>query len=56
MKSNRPTDANGLQNDGKGGQDLSVFSYASIITATCNFSNENKLGQGGFGPVYKVGL
>ncbi|KAL6201862.1 hypothetical protein ACLB2K_025574 [Fragaria x ananassa] len=53
MKSNRPTDANGLQNDGKGGQDLSVFSYASIITATCNFSNENKLGQGGFGPVYK---
>ncbi|XP_050371454.1 G-type lectin S-receptor-like serine/threonine-protein kinase At1g67520 isoform X2 [Argentina anserina] len=53
MKSNRPTDANGLQNDGKGGQDLSVFSYASIIAATCNFSNENKLGEGGFGPVYK---
>ncbi|PRQ30522.1 putative protein kinase RLK-Pelle-DLSV family [Rosa chinensis] len=53
MKSNRPTDANGLQNDGKRGQDLSVFSYASIIAATCNFSNENKLGEGGFGPVYK---
>ncbi|KAM5586759.1 hypothetical protein ABKV19_005601 [Rosa sericea] len=53
MKSNRPTDANGLQNDGKRGQDLSVFSYASITAATCNFSNENKLGEGGFGPVYK---
>ncbi|PRQ30483.1 putative protein kinase RLK-Pelle-DLSV family [Rosa chinensis] len=37
----------------KMGQYLSVFSYASIIAATCNFSNENKLGEGGFGPVYK---
>ncbi|XP_062012047.1 G-type lectin S-receptor-like serine/threonine-protein kinase At1g67520 [Rosa rugosa] len=53
MKSNRPTGANGLQNDGEGARDLSVFSYASIVAATCNFSNENKLGEGGFGPVYK---
>ncbi|PRQ30474.1 putative protein kinase RLK-Pelle-DLSV family [Rosa chinensis] len=54
MKSNRPTDVNGVQNDGKmEQQDLSVFSYASLMTATCNFSEENKLGQGGFGPVYK---
>ena len=56
MKSNRPLDANGLQNDGTEGHDLSVFSYASIIAATCNFSKENKLGEGGFGPVYKVSL
>ncbi|PRQ30456.1 putative protein kinase RLK-Pelle-DLSV family [Rosa chinensis] len=48
MNSNRPTKANGLQND-----DLRVFKYASIIAATCNFSDENKLGEGGFGPVYK---
>ncbi|ONI11932.1 hypothetical protein PRUPE_4G135600, partial [Prunus persica] len=54
MKSNRPTDHVGLQNDGKmGHQDLSVFSYASVLAATSNFSDENKLGEGGFGPVYK---
>ncbi|PRQ30491.1 putative protein kinase RLK-Pelle-DLSV family [Rosa chinensis] len=54
MKSNRPTDVNGVQNDRKmEQQDLSVFSYASLMTATCNFSEKNKLGEGGFGPVYK---
>ncbi|XP_024200116.1 cysteine-rich receptor-like protein kinase 10 [Rosa chinensis] len=55
MNSNRPTNANGLQNDEKGGHDLSVFNYKSIITATCNFSDQNKLGEGGFGPVYIQG-
>ncbi|XP_062012054.1 G-type lectin S-receptor-like serine/threonine-protein kinase At1g67520 [Rosa rugosa] len=49
----RPTDLNGLQNDGKMGHDLSVFSYASVMAATINFAEENKLGEGGFGPVYK---
>lgn len=34
--------------------DLKLFSYASIIEATNDFSSENKLGQGGFGVVYKV--
>ncbi|KAM0975530.1 hypothetical protein ACFX13_018834 [Malus domestica] len=33
--------------------DFSVFSYSSILAATSNFAEENKLGQGGFGPVYK---
>ncbi|KAM1792162.1 hypothetical protein ACFX12_036048 [Malus domestica] len=33
--------------------DFSVFSYSSIVAATSNFAEENKLGQGGFGPVYK---
>ncbi|KAG5001083.1 hypothetical protein JHK87_022155 [Glycine soja] len=33
--------------------DLKLFSYASIIEATNDFSSENKLGQGGFGVVYK---
>ncbi|KAK7405397.1 hypothetical protein VNO78_06662 [Psophocarpus tetragonolobus] len=32
---------------------LKVFSYASIMEATNDFSSENKLGQGGFGLVYK---
>jgi len=33
---------------------LPFFSFKTIITATTNFSHENKLGQGGFGSVYKV--
>ncbi|XP_050106253.1 G-type lectin S-receptor-like serine/threonine-protein kinase CES101 isoform X4 [Malus sylvestris] len=53
MTSDRPTDANAHQNHGYMRPDLSVFSYASVMAATCNFSPENKLGQGGFGPVYK---
>ncbi|KAI8023020.1 putative cysteine-rich receptor-like protein kinase 35 [Camellia lanceoleosa] len=32
---------------------LQVFSFADIKAVTNNFSSENKLGQGGFGPVYK---
>ncbi|PRQ30479.1 putative protein kinase RLK-Pelle-DLSV family [Rosa chinensis] len=51
--SKRPTDLNGLQNVGKMGHDLSIFSYASVMAATINFAEENKLGEGGFGPVYK---
>ncbi|PRQ30506.1 putative protein kinase RLK-Pelle-DLSV family [Rosa chinensis] len=54
MNSNRPAGVNGLQNDGRVGHDLSVFSYTSVLEATCNFSEENKLGEGGFGPVYKL--
>ncbi|KAK7257022.1 hypothetical protein RIF29_30699 [Crotalaria pallida] len=34
-------------------KDLKVFNYALVMEATNNFSSENKLGQGGFGPVYK---
>jgi hypothetical protein len=26
----------------------------TLLTATKNFDDENKLGEGGFGPVYKV--
>ncbi|KAK4422467.1 Receptor-like serine/threonine-protein kinase SD1-8 [Sesamum alatum] len=33
--------------------DLPMFSYASVSAATDHFSTENKLGEGGFGPVYK---
>lgn len=35
-------------------QNLKVLNFASLIEATNNFSSENKLGEGGFGPVYKV--
>ena len=34
--------------------DMQIFSFESITAATNNFSTENKLGEGGFGPVYKV--
>ncbi|KAK2355151.1 G-type lectin S-receptor serine/threonine-protein kinase [Trifolium repens] len=32
---------------------LPLFSFLSVSTATNNFSDTNKLGEGGFGPVYK---
>ncbi|XP_073133215.1 G-type lectin S-receptor-like serine/threonine-protein kinase At1g67520 [Henckelia pumila] len=38
---------------GAKGHDLRLFTYASILAATDNFSFKNKLGEGGFGPVYK---
>lgn len=34
--------------------DLPFFNLESILVATDNFSDANRLGQGGFGPVYKV--
>ena len=30
------------------------FDFCTVRAATNNFSEENKLGQGGFGSVYKV--
>lgn len=33
---------------------VNTFSFESIAMATNNFADENKLGEGGFGPVYKV--
>ncbi|XP_031280410.1 cysteine-rich receptor-like protein kinase 7 isoform X2 [Pistacia vera] len=41
------------QNHESNAPNLQVFSFASIKDATNNFSNANKLGEGGFGPVYK---
>ncbi|PWA50481.1 receptor kinase 3 [Artemisia annua] len=34
--------------------DLPVYKFTSLVMATNNFSNENKLGYGGFGSVYKL--
>lgn len=36
------------------GLDSVLFSLETVSAATCNFSLLNKLGEGGFGPVYKV--
>ncbi|GFQ02848.1 g-type lectin s-receptor-like serine/threonine-protein kinase at1g67520 [Phtheirospermum japonicum] len=45
----------GYTGDNGGGKsnDLRLFTYSSIQSATRNFSSDYKLGQGGFGPVYK---
>ncbi|KAL2616262.1 hypothetical protein GLYMA_08G125800v4 [Glycine max] len=42
-----------LEDEFKKRQNLKVFKYTSVLSATNDFSPENKLGQGGFGPVYK---
>ncbi|KAI3675448.1 hypothetical protein L1987_85038 [Smallanthus sonchifolius] len=36
--------------------DLPLFGLSAILKATNNFSINNKLGEGGFGPVYKIKL
>nr|CAB3499999.1 unnamed protein product [Digitaria exilis] len=42
-----------LQGDGKN-SDFSVFDFEQVLEATNYFSEENKLGEGGFGAVYKM--
>lgn len=34
--------------------DLPFLDLSTIVVATDNFSMKNKIGEGGFGPVYKV--
>lgn len=36
--------------------ELPLLSFDSISTSTANFSRANLLGEGGFGPVYKVSI
>lgn len=38
------------------GSELPLFNFTCVAAATNNFSEENKLGKGGFGIVYKVNL
>lgn len=38
----------------KNNNELNIFSFESVALATDYFSDENLLGEGGFGPVYKV--
>lgn len=35
-------------------QELVLYKFEALVAATSNFSNINKLGRGGFGPVYWV--
>ena len=34
--------------------EFTIYGFSQVLEATGNFSDDNKLGQGGFGPVYKV--
>ncbi|KAH1033249.1 hypothetical protein J1N35_045423 [Gossypium stocksii] len=50
------TKISGERKHENGDANLQTFTFATIIAATNNFSNENKLGEGGYGPVYKVNI
>ncbi|KAK2447143.1 G-type lectin S-receptor serine/threonine-protein kinase B120 [Trifolium repens] len=43
----------GLEGNQLSGAELPFYNFSCMSLATNNFSEENKLGQGGFGPVYK---
>uniref|UniRef100_A0A2N9IX28 Protein kinase domain-containing protein n=1 Tax=Fagus sylvatica TaxID=28930 RepID=A0A2N9IX28_FAGSY len=46
-------DAGEFNEEDEKGIDVPFYDLESILVATDNFSNENKLGQGGYGPVFK---
>lgn len=46
--------ANMQKGDQQKTQDFPLIDFYTLQAATNNFSIENKLGEGGFGPVYKV--
>ncbi|XP_073145974.1 G-type lectin S-receptor-like serine/threonine-protein kinase B120 [Henckelia pumila] len=43
----------GVEGPQGNGAELAIYSFNDVATATNNFSDENKLGEGGFGHVYK---
>ncbi|XP_034690509.1 G-type lectin S-receptor-like serine/threonine-protein kinase At1g61420 [Vitis riparia] len=51
-KRRKSSTANALS-DSKDIDKVKQFSLVSVMAATNNFSDENKIGKGGFGPVYK---
>ncbi|KAI4334053.1 hypothetical protein L6164_018790 [Bauhinia variegata] len=46
-------DLEGLEEKDTEGIEVPYFDFESILEATANFSDANKLGRGGYGPVYK---
>lgn len=54
LRVNDPMNLKRFRKDGKSNLDIPNFHFQSIAIATENFSDSKKLGQGGFGSVYKV--
>ncbi|KAK7272480.1 hypothetical protein RJT34_29098 [Clitoria ternatea] len=52
-KSNQERDANAIKKHEEEDLELPMFELSTISSATNNFSTDNKLGEGGFGSVYK---
>ena len=44
----------GETNEGREHLEIPLFDLDTLLNTTNNFSSDNKLGDGGFGPVYKV--
>ncbi|KAK7272482.1 hypothetical protein RJT34_29101 [Clitoria ternatea] len=53
LTGNTQEDSNAINEHEREDHELLVFELSTITSATNNFSTNNKLGQGGFGPVYK---
>lgn len=51
---NEARSANNMELGRQKDQDLPFFSFSAIKTATDYFAESNKLGEGGYGPVYKA--
>lgn len=45
-----------IEGDQANRPELPLFNFNCVVIATNNFSEENKLGEGGFGRVYKVNI
>ena len=52
--SDREASTSAKRNKDTGNVDVTFFELSTVLAATDNFSTSKKLGQGGFGPVYKV--
>ncbi|KAL6553913.1 hypothetical protein OROMI_019586 [Orobanche minor] len=53
LNAQKPSNKEGLEESKDKDLELPVYDLSTVTKATNSFSNSNKLGEGGFGPVYK---